>query len=156
MHQDLQSAGLAEGTQTAYLRAVRPLAAHFPEPPDRISQPELREYLVYLKDERQYPPSSLKIAARGLIFFSTHTVPRDWLTFKDLHIPRPRSWPDVLSVAELRRLIDAVRTPHNKTSFWAVDSPGPRLQEGPDRQVGDIDGARMVVDVHRGKGSEDR
>jgi hypothetical protein len=35
MHQDLQLAGLAEGTQKAYLRAVRQLAAHFRKPPTR-------------------------------------------------------------------------------------------------------------------------
>ena len=156
MHQDLQLAGLAEGTQQAYLRAVRQLAAYFRKPPDRITEHEVREYLLYLKNERQYSPSSLKIAASGLIFFYTHTVPRDWLTFKSLHIPRPQSLPDVLSIAEVRRLIDAVRTPHNKTFFWTVDSLGLRLQEGLNLHVGDIDGARMVVHVHRGKGSKDR
>jgi integrase/recombinase XerD len=156
MHQDLQLAGLAEGTQTAYLRAVRQLAAHFRKPPDQVTEHEVRQYLVYLKDQRAYSPSSLKIAASGIIFFYTHTVPRDWLTFKNLHIPRPQSLPDVLSLAEVRRLIDAVRTPHNQSFFWTVYSLGLRLQEGLNLQVGDIDSARMVVHVHRGKGSKDR
>jgi integrase/recombinase XerD len=156
MHQDLQLAGLAEGTQKMYLRAVRQLAAHFHKPPDQLTESELREYLLYLKNERQYSPSSLKIAASGIIFFYTHTVPRDWLTFKSLHIPRPQSLPDVLSIAETRCLIDAVRTPHNKAFFWTVYSLGLRLQEGLNLQVGDIDSARMVVHVHRGKGSKDR
>jgi integrase/recombinase XerD len=156
MHQDLQLAGLAEGTQKMYLRAVRQLATHFRKPPDQISESELREYILYLMNERQYAPSSLKIAASGIIFFYTHTVPRDWLTFKSLHIPRPQSLPDVLSIAETRRLIDTVRTPHNKAFFWTVYSLGLRLQEGLNLQVGDIDSARMVVHVHRGKGSKDR
>ncbi len=43
MHQGLQLAGLAEATQTAYLRAVRQLAAHFWRPPDQITEHELRE-----------------------------------------------------------------------------------------------------------------
>ena len=93
MHQDLQLAGLAEGTQKAYLRAVRQMAAHFKKPPDQVSESELREYLVYLKNERQCKPSSLKIAASGIIFFYTHTVPRDWLTFRKLRIPRPQTLP---------------------------------------------------------------
>ena len=139
MHQDLQLAGLAEGTQKAYLRAVRQLATHFRKPPDQITESELREYLLYLKNERQYSPSSLKIAASGIIFFYTHTVPRDWLTFKSLHIPRPQSLPDVLNIAETRRLIDAVHTAHNKAFFWTVYSLGLRLQEGLNLQVGDIE-----------------
>ena len=156
MHQDLQLAGLAEGTQKAYLRAVRQLAAHFHKPPDQLTEHDVREYLVYLKEECEYSPSSLKIAASGILFFYTHTVPRDWLTFKSLRIPRPQSLPDVLSIAEARRLIDAVRTPHNQTFFWTVYSLGLRLQEGLNLQVGDIDSGRMVVHVHRGKGAKDR
>ena len=64
--------------------------------------------------------------------------------------------PDVLSIDEVRRLIDAVRTPHNKAFFWTVYSLGLRLQEALNLQVGDIDSARMVVHVHRGKGAKDR
>ena len=156
MHQDLQLAGLAEATQTAYLRALRQLAAHFWRPPDQITEHELREYLLYLKNERQYKPSSLKIAASGIIFFYTHTVPRDWQTLRNICFPRPKTLPDVLSIPEVRCLIDAVRTPHNKSYFWTVYSLGLRLQEGLNLQVGDIDSARMVVHVHRGKGSKDR
>jgi integrase/recombinase XerD len=156
MHQDLQLAGLAEATQKAYLRAVRQLAGHFRKPPDRITESELREYLLYLKNERHYQPSSLKIAASGILFFYTHTVPRDWVTFKNLRIPRPQTLPDVLSIAEVRRLIDAVRTLHNKTYFWTVYSLGLRLQEGLHLQVRDIDSERMLVHVHRGKGAKDR
>jgi site-specific recombinase XerD len=156
MHQDLQLAGLAEGTQKAYLRVVKQFAAHFHKPPDQISEQEFRDYLLYLKNERHYSPSSLKIAASGILFFFTHTVPRDWPTFKTLSIPRPQALPDVLSLDEVRRLIDAVRTAHNKAFFWTVYSLGLRLQEALNLQVGDIDSARMVVHVHRGKGAKDR
>jgi site-specific recombinase XerD len=156
MHQDLQLAGLAEGTQKAYLRVVKQFAEHFQKPPDQISEQEFRDYLLFLKNQRHYSPSSLKIAASGILFFFTHTVPRDWPTFKTLSIPRPQSLPDVLSIDEVRRLIDAFRTPHNKTYFWTVYSLGLRLQEALCVQVGDIDSARMVVHVHRGKGAKDR
>lgn len=62
----------------------------------------------------------------------------------------------MLTVDEVRRLIDAVRTLHNKTYLWTVYSLGLRLTEGLHLQVGDIDSARMLVHVHRGKGSKDR
>jgi integrase/recombinase XerD len=156
MHQDLQLAGLAEGTQVAYLRAVKQLAAHFHKRPDQLTEQQVRDYLLYLKNERKYAPSSLKIAAAGIIFFYTHTAPRNWQTLKNIRIPRPQSLPDVLSIDEVHRLNDVVRTPHNKAFFWTVYSLGLRLQEGLNLQVGDIDSARMVVHVHRGKGAKDR
>jgi hypothetical protein len=37
MHQDLQLAGLAEGTQKAYLRVIKQFAAYFKKSPDQIS-----------------------------------------------------------------------------------------------------------------------
>jgi site-specific recombinase XerD len=59
-------------------------------------------------------------------------------------------------VDEVRQLIAAVRTPHNKTYFQTVYSLSLRLGEGLHLQVGDIDAARMMVHVHRGKGAKDR
>ena len=63
MHQDLQLAGLSERTQEAYLRAVRQLADHFHKAPDRLSEAQLRQYLLYLKNEKHFAPSSLIVAA---------------------------------------------------------------------------------------------
>jgi integrase/recombinase XerD len=156
MRQDLQLAGLSERTQEAYLRSVRQLAAHFGRPPDQITEPELREYFLFLRNEKHFAPSSLRIAFFGIRFFYRRTVPREWETLEQLRIPSRKTLPDVLSIEEIRRLIDAVRTPHNRTYFWTVYSLGLRLTEALHLQVGDLDGARKMVHVHRGKGAKDR
>jgi len=156
MHQDLQLAGLSERTQEAYLRAVRQLADHFHTPPDRLSEQPVREDFLHLKNDRKLATASLAIASSGIKFFYSHTAPRDWTTLKKLRVRRDKRLPDVLSVEELRRLIDAVRTHHHRAYFWTVYSLGLRLGEGLHLQVGDIDSARMLVHVHRGKGAKDR
>ena len=156
MTQDLQLAGLSACTQDAYLRAVRQLAEHFHTPPDRLTEPQVRDYLLHLKNDRHFAPASLGIAYSGIKFFYSHTIPRDWPTLKRIRIPRENRLPDVLSVDEVRRLIDAVRTPHNRAYFWTVYSLGLRLTEGLHLQVGDIDSARMMVHVRHGKGAKDR
>jgi integrase/recombinase XerD len=156
MLHDLQLAGLSERTQEAYVRAVRQRADHFHTSPDRLSEQQLRDYFLHLKNDRQFASASLGIAYSGIKFFYSHTIPRDWPTLKRLRVPREKRLPDVLSVDEVRRLIDAVRTPHNRTYFWSVYSLGLRLGEGLHLQVGDIDSARMMVHVHRGKGAKDR
>jgi integrase/recombinase XerD len=156
MHQDLQLAGLVESTQAVYLRAVRQLAKHFRQAPDQLTEKQVREYLLYLKNERQLASGSLKVAASGLKFFYTHTAPRDWKTLQKLRFPKQKSLPDVLTIDEVRRLINAVRTPRIKTFFWTVYSLGLRLQEGLNLQVSDIDSQRMLVHVHLGKGAKDR
>jgi integrase/recombinase XerD len=156
MQQDLQLAGLSERTQEAYLRAVRQLSDHYHTPPDRLSEQQVRDYFLHLKNDRQFASASLGIAYSGIKFFYSHTTPRDWPTLQRLRVRREKKLPDVLSVDEVQQLIAAVRTLHNRTYFWTVYSLGLRLGEGLHLQVGDIDSARMMVHVHRGKGAKDR
>jgi site-specific recombinase XerD len=156
MRQDLQLAGLSARTQEAYLRAVRQFAAHFALPPDQLTEAQLRDYFLYLKNDKQFAPASLRVAFYGILFFFRTTVPRDWPTLERLRIPRHKTLPDVLTLDEVRQLIEAVRTPHNRTYFWTVYSLGLRLTEALHLHVGDIDSARMLVHIHRGKGAQDR
>ena len=156
MTQDLQIAGLSPATQRAYTRAVRMLAEHYHTPPDRLSEAQVRDYLLHLKNDRHFAANSLAIAYAGIKFFYSRTIPRDWATLRRLRVPRESRLPDVLSIDEVRRLIAAVRTPHNRTYFQAVYSLGLRLGEGLNLQVGDIDSARMMVHVRHGKGGKDR
>jgi site-specific recombinase XerD len=156
MLQDLQLAGLSERTQEAYLRAVRQLADHFHTPPDRLSEHQLRDYLLHLKNDKKLASASLVVAYSGIKFLYSHTTPRDWPTLQRLRVRKEKRLPDVLSVDEVRRLIAAVRTPRNQAYFWTVYSLGLRLEEGLHLQVGDIDSERMMVHVHRGKGAKDR
>ena len=83
-------------------------------------------------------------------------MPREWATLLKLRVPKHKTLPDVLTVDEVHRLLDAVRTPHNRAFLWTVYSLGLRLQEGLALELGDIDSARMLVHVHRGKGAKDR
>ena len=156
MHQDLQLAGLSEGTQDVYLRAVRQLAVHFHTPPDVLNEAQVRDYLLHLKNDRKFASSSLGIAYSAIKFFYSHTAPRDWPTLQRIRVQKEKRLPDVLSIDEVRQLIGAVRKLRYRTYFSTVYSLGLRRNEGLHLQVRDIDSARMLVHVHRGKGAKDR
>ena len=156
MQEELQLAGLSERTQKSYLRAVRQLADHFHTAPDRLTESQVRQYLLYLKNEKKFSPGALKIAVSGIKFFYARVAPRNWKTLEWIRIPRAKTLPDVLAINEVRALIDAMRKPCFKAFFWTVYSLGLRLQEALHLQVGDIDAERMLVHVHRGKGAKDR
>jgi integrase/recombinase XerD len=156
MRADLQLAGLSERTQEAYLRSVRQFAEYVGRPPDQITEAEFRRYFLFLKNEKRFAPASLALAFYGIQFFYRRTVPRDWQTLKQLKIPRSKTLPDVLTREEIHQLIQTTRTLHNRTYFWTLYSLGLRLTEGLFLQVGDIDGTRKMVHVHRGKGARDR
>ena len=89
MLQDLQLAGLSERTQEAYLRAVRKLVAHCRRAPDQLSEPQVRDYLLDLKNDKRFSPSALKIAHSGIKSFYSHTVVRDWATDRNPHLLFP-------------------------------------------------------------------
>ena len=156
MHQDLQLAGLSEGTQGTYLRVVRQLAVHYHTPPDRLSEQQVRDYLLHLKNDKKSASSTLGIAYSAIKFFYSHTVPRDWPTLQRIRVQKEKRLPDVLTIDEVRQLIGAVRKLRFRTYFATVYSLGLRRNEGLHLQVPDIDSARMLVHVHRGKGAKDR
>jgi site-specific recombinase XerD len=105
MRQDLQLAGLSECPQDAYLRAVRQVAERFRTPPDRLTEEQVREYFLFLKNEKHFASASLLLTFHGIRFFYRRTVPRDWETLKQLRIPKSKTFPAVLSPDEVRRLI---------------------------------------------------
>lgn len=65
MTRDLQLRGLSPRTQEAYLRAVRQLAAFYRLPPDQLNEEQLRDYFLYLKNQKHFAANSLKIAYCG-------------------------------------------------------------------------------------------
>src|SRR5262245_39363026 len=98
MLQDLQLAGLSERIQEAYLRAFRQLAEYFHTPPDRLREPQVRDYFLHLKNDRKFASASLVIAYSGIKFFYSYTALRDWPTLQRLRVRKEKRLPDVLSV----------------------------------------------------------
>jgi site-specific recombinase XerD len=64
--------------------------------------------------------------------------------------------PVILSLAEVRQILAAVRLPRYRVCLATIYSCGLRLQEGTHLHVADIDSARMMIHVRHGKGAKDR
>jgi site-specific recombinase XerD len=89
MIEDMQLHGFAERTQEAYLHAVRQLAKHYQKSPDQIEETELRQYFLFLKNERQASRSTCTLALCGIKFFYERTLGREWKTSSSC-VPRKR------------------------------------------------------------------
>jgi site-specific recombinase XerD len=135
---------------------VRQLAEHYHKPPDQITEEELRQYFLYLKDVKGVSRSSCTIALCGIKFFFERTLERHWSTL-DLVRPRPeKKLPVVLSLTEVGQVLRCVHQPRYRVCLATIYACGLRLQEGVHLQVGDIDGERHLVHVRHGKGNKDR
>ena len=155
MIEDMQLRGYAERTQKSYLREVRLLSNYWHLPPDTISEQQVREYFLYCKNDQGWSAATLRIAYSGIKFFYTVTLPMDWETIQLLKVKRLATPPTVLSIDEVRRILDTARTPQARAFLTTVYSCGLRLQEALNLEVRDIDSERMTIRI-RGKGSKQR
>jgi len=81
MIQDMRLAGLAEGTQHQYLRAVRQLAAYYQISPDHLSERHVEKYILYIRDELGVARGTFVPAFFALKFFYVQTLGYDWPLF---------------------------------------------------------------------------
>jgi integrase len=108
MIEDMQLHGFAERTQEAYLLAVRQLAKHCRKSPDQIEEEELRQYFLFLKNEKHAARATCTIALCGIKFFYERTLGREWKVFEFLRPPKEKKLPVVLSVSEVRRVLACI------------------------------------------------
>ena len=156
MIEDMQLHGFAARTQEAYLLAVSQLARYYQKSPDQIDEEGLRQYFLYLIEEKHAARNTCTIALCGIKFFFQNTLGKEWKIFELARPPREKKLPAVLSMEEVRRILARVRCQRYKVCLIAIYACGLRLLEGVRLQVKDIDGDRGLVHVRHGKGDKDR
>ena len=154
--EDLQLRGLSPRTQDSYVRVVRKLAEHYGKSPDVLTEEELRQYLLYLKNEKHAARNTCTLALCSLKFFYQQTLKRDWPVLDFVRPAREKKLPVVFSVEEVQQILDCVRKARYRACLSTIYACGLRLMEGVQLPVADVDGARMVIHVRHGKGGQDR
>jgi site-specific recombinase XerD len=152
----LELNGKSPATVEAYVREVALVAKFYRKRPDLISEEELVRYLLHRKNTDHLAPTSMRICYSGLRFFYQRVLGWEWKIFALLRARRELRRPCVLSRAEVHRILEAAYPFHNQVYFTTVYSCGLRLHEGLHLEIGDIDSARLMLHVHRGKGARDR
>lgn len=152
--EELTLRGYADRTIETYVAVVARLARCYHTAPDRLTEDQLRSYLLRLTTT--LAPASVTQALCALRFFYEHVLGRHW-TMLDLARPkRDKKLPVVLSRDEVERVLAAVRVPDYRVCLTLIYGCGLRLLEGIGLGVADIDGARSLLHVHHGKGGRDR
>jgi len=80
MMEDMQLHGFSKGTQEVYVSAIRRMAEHYGKSPDRITEEELRQYFLYLTNEKQASRSTCTILICAVKFLYERTLQREWPT----------------------------------------------------------------------------
>ena len=156
MIEDMQLRGLAVRTQEAYVNAVFQLSRRFKKSPDNIDEEDLREYFLYLKNEKQVAESTFSIALCGIKFFYEQTLKKEWHTLQLVRPDRKKKLPVVFSTDEVKRVLDCVHRWEYQICLNTIYACGLRLLEGTRLRVKDIDSDRKMIHVVEGKGGKDR
>jgi len=147
-------------TKKEYVRYVRKLAEHFNCDPLTLSEDQLRQYFLFLRQEKHYTRSPMKAAKFSLRSFFVDCHGRTgWTVFQEVRIAEPLILPVVLSRQEVAAVLHAVREPRLRVCLELIYHCGLRVGEAVRLQVRDLHGSRTDhprLHVRQGKGGGDR
>lgn len=156
MKQEMILVGLAESTQAVYLKTVTQLHDYYKKSPTKLTEQELKSYLLYLKQSKQLAPNTYNTQIYGLRFFYCITLRRP---LAKLNLPTSKvtyKLPDILSTQEVQRIIKAESNIKYRTLLMLIYSAGLRVSEAVNLRISDIDSDRMTLHIRCAKGGKDR
>ena len=155
MIDDMNMRHFGRETQRNYIRDVGRFATFLGRPPDTATAEDLRRFQVEQR-ETGVPVPTMNSIVGALRFFFTHTLDRPDLARKLVRTRQVRKIPVVLTMAEVKRLLDATRSLKHQAALSVAYGAGLRVAEVSMLKVRDIDSERMLLRVERGKGGQYR
>ena len=152
----MQVRGFSVRTHQSYLAAVTDLARYCRRSPAELEVQDLCRYFEHLAIERKLSAASCRLALNGIRFLYLEVLEREAF---DVPIPvpkRPQRIPELLSRAEVSRIVGACSDRKYQTMLMLCYGCGLRLSELIAVRVSDIDGARGRLRIEQGKGAKDR
>jgi site-specific recombinase XerD len=157
MIEELQRRNYSQATIQSYIFSVKDFAEYFHKSPDLLGAEEIRQYQLYLINERKLSAQTVLVRMAALRFIYWKVLKRRDLGFDDIPMPkRTKKNPVVLSPAEILRLIEAAGSLMHRTILILLYATGIRRAELSRLKVRDIDSQRMVIHIQQGKGRCDR
>jgi site-specific recombinase XerD len=146
-------------TKKEYVRYVRKCAEHFQCDPATLSENQLREYFLFLRQHKHYTRSPMKAAKFALrSFFQDCLQVQGWTVFREVRVAEPQVLSIVLARIEVHALLAAVREPRFRACLRLICHCGLRVGEAVRIEVTDIHGRQTPpwLHVRNGKGGKDR
>jgi integrase/recombinase XerD len=157
MLEDMQIRNFSGNTQKSYLQQVSLFARHFRRSPEGLGPANIRDYQLYLTNEKKLAPGSILIATAALRFLYIVTMKRPWDVAEVLPMPKAlQTLPVILSPEEVRQFLSCVPRRKGRTVLTVCYAAGLRVSEAIALKPSDIDSQRMVLRVTQGKGQKDR
>jgi integrase/recombinase XerD len=156
MIEDMQLRNFAPATQRNYIAHVAAFARFFGASPEALDLEAVREYLLYLVNERKMSPEGVNQQSSALKFLYLTTLEMPWKDMDFPRVKRPHKLPVVLSQEEIVQFFDHVAGLKYRAALMICYGAGLRVSEAVAVKASDIDSRRMLLRVEQGKGRKDR
>jgi len=156
MIEDMQLRNLAPVTQRNYIAHAAAFAQFYGKSPEVLDQEAVREYLLYLLNERKLSPEGVNQQVSALKFLYLTTLEMPWTDEDFPRAKRPYKLPVVLSHEEMVLFFDHVPSLRYRAALMICYGAGLRVSEAVAVKISDIDSKRMLLRVEQGKGRKDR
>jgi integrase/recombinase XerD len=144
-------------TKKEYVRYLRRLADHVHCDPATITEDQLRQYFLFLRQHKQFSGSAMSIAKAAFqLFFREHLGHSDWKVFSELVIRRGAPLPLVLSREDVHRVLGCLREDRFRVCLRLIYHCGLRVGEAVKIQVTDVEADQLRLRIREGKGGKDR
>ena len=152
---DMAMRRFSKETQRNYLRDVGRFATWLGRSPHTASAEEVRQFQI---DQQQagVPVPTMNSIVSALRFFFTETLDRPDLARNLVRTRQVRKIPVVLTMAEVKRLLDAPRCLTHPAALSVAYGAGLRVAEVAALKISDVDSKRMLLRIERGKGGRYR
>ena len=151
--------GFSASTEYNYVYWAAELARFYHRSPDRISDEEIKAFLVHLLRKRKLASSTLIVAVSALRFFFGQVVrrPTEAVEHALPRMKKPKRLPRVYSGPELERLFALEGLDRKyRVLFLTTYAAGLRVSEVCHLQIADLLSDRCQIRVVQGKGRKDR
>lgn len=153
---DLQLRGYSKGTETDYSERIRLFLEYFRKPAEELGELEIREYLHYLRNNRNLSPSTVNMTNSALRFFFEITLEKSLIYRRIPRLKDPVVLPNILTKDEIQAIFNAAENLKHKCILMTIYASGLRLSEVAALKVSDIDSKNMRIFIQQGKGKKDR
>lgn len=156
-NQFVESKALSVATKKDYLRQVRHLARFYPDKSlSSITETQVFDYLVHRRDDLEVRPATLNQGLVAIRSLYRDLLGKDWKLWANFKVRFDRPLPVVLSQDETAQFLGAVREGRFRAPLSLIYHCGLRVSECVNLRICDVDGKRLVVRIHSGKGGKMR
>lgn len=155
LRKELVARGYSPKTIKAYINNNEQFIEYIHKSVENISNQDIRNYIVYMAEERQLSKSSLNIVINALKFFYGEVLKYNFIY--DIKRPRrDKKLPVVLSRDEVIRILSSIKNLKHKVLLMITYSSGLRVSEVIKLKLEDFNRERRLILIKSAKGRKDR